>query len=67
MPALSRANVRHLASLVRLGRNPAATVYDSLGGEFFLSPLPAGSTSACGKDVGTRSRQRTRSCGWRRC
>jgi SAM-dependent methyltransferase len=40
MPALSRANVKHLASLVRLGRNPAATVYDSLGGEFFLSPAP---------------------------
>ena len=40
MLALSRANVRHLASLVRLGRNPAATVYDSLGGEFFLSPAP---------------------------
>jgi erythromycin 3''-O-methyltransferase len=40
MPALSRANLRHLASLVRLGRNPAATVYDSLGGDFFLSPAP---------------------------
>ena len=40
MPALSRANVRHLTSLVRLGRNPAATVYDSLGGDFFLSPAP---------------------------
>ena len=40
MPALSRANLRHLASLVRLGPNPAATVYDSLGGDFFLSPAP---------------------------
>jgi len=40
MAALSRANLRHLASLVRLGRNPAATVYDSLGGDFFLSPAP---------------------------
>ena len=40
MPALSRANLRHLASLVRLGGNPAATVYDSLGGDFFLSPAP---------------------------
>jgi len=40
MPSLSRANLRHLASLVRLGSNPAATVYDSLGGDFFLSPAP---------------------------
>jgi SAM-dependent methyltransferase len=40
MRALSRANLRHLASLVRLGPNPAATVYDSLGGDFFLSPAP---------------------------
>jgi SAM-dependent methyltransferase len=40
MPAFSRANVKHLASLVRLGSNPAATVYDSLGEEFFLSPAP---------------------------
>jgi SAM-dependent methyltransferase len=40
MPPLSRANLRHLASLVRLGSNPAATVYDSLGGDFFLSPAP---------------------------
>ncbi len=40
MPILTRANARHLASLARLGRNPAATVYDSLGGDFFLSPAP---------------------------
>ena len=40
MPAISRANVRHLASMVRLRSNPAATVYDSLGGDFFLSPAP---------------------------
>jgi len=40
MPSVSRANLRHLASLVRLGSNPAATVYDSLGGDFFLSPAP---------------------------
>ena len=40
MPSLSRANLRHLVSLVRLGSNPAATVYDSLGGDFFLSPAP---------------------------
>ncbi|MGH2774624.1 MAG: class I SAM-dependent methyltransferase [Actinomycetota bacterium] len=40
MPNLTRANARHLVSLARLGRNPAATVYDSLGGDFFLSPAP---------------------------
>jgi erythromycin 3''-O-methyltransferase len=30
-------NLRHLASLVRQGRNPAATVYESLGPDFFLA------------------------------
>jgi erythromycin 3''-O-methyltransferase len=40
MPAPTRAKARHLASLARLGRNPAATVYDSLGGDFFLAPAP---------------------------
>ena len=40
MAALTRANLRHLASLAHLGRNPAATVYDSLGEDFFLSPAP---------------------------
>lgn len=40
MAALTRENLRHLGSLFRLSRNPAATVYDSLGGDFFLSPAP---------------------------
>ena len=40
MAALTPENLRHLSSLFRLGNNPAATVYDSLGGDFFLSPAP---------------------------
>lgn len=40
MPTLTRANARHLASLVGLRAPSAATVYDSLGGDFFLSPAP---------------------------
>jgi len=40
MAALTSENLRHLGSLLRLSRNPAATVYDSLGGDFFLSPAP---------------------------
>lgn len=34
------ANVRHLASVLWQGRNPAATVYDSIGPDFFLAPAP---------------------------
>jgi erythromycin 3''-O-methyltransferase len=34
---LTRENVRHLASLVWQGRNPAASVYDSIGPDFFLA------------------------------
>jgi len=40
MATLTPENLRHLGSLFRVGRNPAATVYDSLGGNFFLSPAP---------------------------
>ena len=40
MPALTRANVRHIGALLRRGRNPAATVYDSIGSDFFLEPAP---------------------------
>jgi SAM-dependent methyltransferase len=34
---LTRENVRHAASLVWQGRNPAARVYDSIGPDFFLA------------------------------
>ena len=42
MPAASwtRQNLRHALSVVRHGRNPAATVYDSLGSDFFLALAP---------------------------
>ncbi len=33
-------NVRHALSIARHGRNPAATVYDSLGSDFFLALAP---------------------------
>ena len=36
----TRENVRHAASLFRYDRHPAATVYDSLGTEFFLALAP---------------------------
>jgi SAM-dependent methyltransferase len=35
--AITRENVRHVLSLLRQGRNPAATVYDSIGEDFFLA------------------------------
>ncbi|HEX9891448.1 MAG TPA: methyltransferase domain-containing protein [Actinomycetota bacterium] len=34
------ANLRHLASVLWQGRNPAVTVYDSIGPDFFLAPAP---------------------------
>jgi erythromycin 3''-O-methyltransferase len=34
---LTRENLRHAASLVWQGRNPAARVYDSIGSNFFLA------------------------------
>jgi hypothetical protein len=38
MPATwTLENARHVLSLFKQGRNPAATVYDSLGPEFFLA------------------------------
>lgn len=40
MTGLTRANLRHLALLIRRGRNPAAVVYDSIGSDFFLEPAP---------------------------
>ena len=39
-PSWTRQNVRHALSIARHGRNPAATVYDSLGSEFFLALAP---------------------------
>jgi SAM-dependent methyltransferase len=36
----TRENVRHAVSLFRYDRHPAATVYDSLGTEFFLALAP---------------------------
>jgi len=42
MPAASwtRENIRHALSVARYARNPAATVYDSLGSDFFLALAP---------------------------
>jgi SAM-dependent methyltransferase len=42
MPSASwtRENVKHALSMLCYGRNPASTVYDSLGSEFFLALAP---------------------------
>lgn len=37
MSGVTTANLRHAAGMLRFGRNPAATVYDSIGPEFFLA------------------------------
>ncbi len=37
MTVITRANLRHAAAMVRFGRRPAATVYDSIGPSFFLA------------------------------
>ena len=37
MSRLTRENAAHALRLVRYGRNPAATVYDSIGEDFFLA------------------------------
>ena len=34
---VTRENVRHALGMLRYGRNPAATVYDSIGPDFFLA------------------------------
>ena len=39
-PSWTRQNVRHALSVARYSRNPAATVYDSLGSDFFLALAP---------------------------
>jgi SAM-dependent methyltransferase len=36
----TRQNLRHIASMLRYGRNPASTVYDSIGDDFFLALAP---------------------------
>jgi MPBQ/MSBQ methyltransferase len=36
-PVITAANIRHAARMLRFGRNPAATVYDSIGEDFFLA------------------------------
>lgn len=36
----TRENLRHVAAMVRYGRTPAATVYESLGEDFFLALAP---------------------------
>jgi SAM-dependent methyltransferase len=33
-------HVRHVAEMVRQGRNPVARVYESIGSDFFLAPAP---------------------------
>ena len=40
MSGVTRANLRHVLRLFRLGRRPAVTVYESLGDDFFLAPAP---------------------------
>jgi SAM-dependent methyltransferase len=37
MSGITTANLRHAIGMLRFGRNPAATVYDSIGPEFFLA------------------------------
>lgn len=37
MSALSSENIRHALRMLRYDRNPAATVYDSIGPDFFLA------------------------------
>ncbi len=37
MDGVTTANLRHAIGMLRFGRNPAATVYDSIGSDFFLA------------------------------
>jgi len=37
---ITRENVRHAIAMLRYGANPAATVYDSIGPDFFLALAP---------------------------
>lgn len=36
----TRANLRHALAVLRRGATPAATVYESIGSDFFLAPAP---------------------------
>jgi SAM-dependent methyltransferase len=40
MPGWTREHLRHAARVFRYGPNPAATVYDSIGTDFFLALAP---------------------------
>jgi len=40
MTGWTRHKMRHALSVLRQGRNPAATVYDSIGSDFFLAIAP---------------------------
>src|SRR3954464_5977386 len=37
MGGVTTANLRHAAAMLRFGGNPASTVYDSIGANFFLA------------------------------
>jgi SAM-dependent methyltransferase len=37
MTRITRAHIRHATGMLRFGHNPAATVYDSIGPDFFLA------------------------------
>jgi SAM-dependent methyltransferase len=39
-PGWTRDNLRHAIAMLRYGRNPAATVYDSIGDDFFFALAP---------------------------
>ena len=40
MASWTKENLRHTVGLLKQGRNPAATVYDSIGPDFFLALAP---------------------------
>jgi SAM-dependent methyltransferase len=40
MSSWTKENLKHTAGLLKQGRNPAATVYDSIGPDFFLALAP---------------------------
>ena len=52
----TRQNLRHIASMLKYGRNPASTVYDSIGEDFFLALAPGwlnlGLWESDGRDAG---------------